>query len=73
MKIPVVGYLPPLENFQLESRHLGLVLPENTRQSGVEIICWHVSVIIILIHLGEDNKHGRAFIRGIHSQNTAER
>ena len=26
--IPVVGYLPPLKNFQLESRHLGLVLPE---------------------------------------------
>ena len=26
--IPVLGYLPELKNFQLESRHLGLVLPD---------------------------------------------
>lgn len=27
-KIPVVGFLPPLANFRLESRHLGLVMPD---------------------------------------------
>lgn len=27
-KIPVVGFLPPLTNFQLESRHLGLITPD---------------------------------------------
>lgn len=27
-KIPVVGFLPPLTGFQLESRHLGLVTPD---------------------------------------------
>lgn len=30
-KIPVVGFLPPLTEFQLESRHLGLVTPDEIR------------------------------------------
>lgn len=40
-KIPVVGFLPPLTEFQLESRHLGLVTPDEIEnlQDQLDYLC----------------------------------
>lgn len=50
LKVPVVGFFPKIENFQLESRHLGLKLPheivdlQEQVKRAAELIKKHVNV-----------------------------